>query len=69
MNDLLGDGIFAVDGAKWRHQRKLASHEFSTRALKDISSSVFKKNSVRVAQVVAEVADSGQAIDLQVCPL
>ncbi|CAA7391770.1 unnamed protein product [Spirodela intermedia] len=65
MNDLLGDGIFAVDGAHWRHQRKLASHEFSTRALKDISGAVFKKNSVRLAQAVAEVADSNQAIDLQ----
>ncbi|CAA7391767.1 unnamed protein product [Spirodela intermedia] len=65
LNDLLGDGIFAVDGAQWRHQRKLASREFSTRALKDISDDVLKKNSVRLAQAVAEVADSDQTIDLQ----
>nr|TKW06081.1 hypothetical protein SEVIR_7G218250v2 [Setaria viridis] len=39
--DLLGDGIFNVDGAKWRHQRKVASHEFSTRVLRDYSSAVF----------------------------
>jgi cytochrome P450 len=35
LEDLLGDGIFNVDGAKWRHQRKAASHEFSTRVLRD----------------------------------
>ncbi|PON35208.1 Cytochrome P [Parasponia andersonii] len=28
VTDLLGHGIFAVDGEKWRQQRKLASFEF-----------------------------------------
>ncbi|KAF8762529.1 hypothetical protein HU200_009360 [Digitaria exilis] len=37
MTDLLGDGIFAVDGEKWRQQRKIASYDFSTRALRDFS--------------------------------
>lgn len=30
---LLGDGIFAVDGAPWLDQRKMASHMFSKRDL------------------------------------
>uniref|UniRef100_M8CUK2 Cytochrome P450 704C1 n=1 Tax=Aegilops tauschii TaxID=37682 RepID=M8CUK2_AEGTA len=42
LEDLLGDGIFNVDGAKWRHQRKVASFEFTTRALRDYSSGVFR---------------------------
>ncbi|KAJ0098821.1 hypothetical protein Patl1_19991 [Pistacia atlantica] len=33
LTDLLGDGIFAVDGDKWKHQRKLSSYEFSTKIL------------------------------------
>jgi len=40
MTDLLGDGIFAVDGDKWRQQRKMASYDFSTRALRDFSGAV-----------------------------
>ena len=34
MKDLFGEGIFATDGDKWRRQRKLASHEFSTKVLR-----------------------------------
>nr|GEX86888.1 cytochrome P450 704C1-like [Tanacetum cinerariifolium] len=37
MGDLLGEGIFAVDGEKWRQQRKVASNEFSTKVLRDFS--------------------------------
>ncbi|CAN1180560.1 Cytochrome P450 704C1 [Linum perenne] len=49
MNDLFGDGIFATDGDKWRHQRKLASHEFSTKVLRDFSSNVFRVNAAKLA--------------------
>ncbi|MQL82171.1 hypothetical protein Taro_014631 [Colocasia esculenta] len=65
MEDLLGDGIFAVDGSKWRHQRKVASYEFTTRSLREHSGAVFKKNAVKVAQVVSDAAGSQQAIEIQ----
>ena len=32
--EVLGDGIFAVDGEQWQTHRKVASHLFSTKALK-----------------------------------
>ena len=32
---VLGRGIFAVDGPEWQRQRKVASHLFSTRALQE----------------------------------
>ncbi|CAL9764468.1 unnamed protein product [Musa acuminata subsp. burmannicoides] len=35
LGDLLGCGIFSADGELWHTQRKLASHEFSTRSLCD----------------------------------
>ncbi|MQM02122.1 hypothetical protein Taro_034886, partial [Colocasia esculenta] len=65
MRDLLGDGIFAVDGTKWRHQRKLASHEFSSRALRDYSTAVFKKNAAKLARGICEAVDVQQVIDIQ----
>ncbi|KAK4436344.1 cytochrome [Sesamum alatum] len=49
LKDLFGDGIFAVDGKKWRHQRKLASYEFSAKVLRDFSSSVFRSNAAKLA--------------------
>ncbi|KAE8022446.1 hypothetical protein FH972_008244 [Carpinus fangiana] len=44
MRELFGDGIFAVDGDKWLHQRKLASYEFSTKdiLMKSTLDSIFK---------------------------
>ncbi|PWA58107.1 cytochrome P450 [Artemisia annua] len=48
MNDLLGDGIFTIDGNKWREQRKVSSHEFSTKVLRDFSSKIFKKNAINI---------------------
>lgn len=35
LGDLLGFGIFNVDGELWATQRKLASHEFSTKSLRE----------------------------------
>ncbi|TVU12855.1 hypothetical protein EJB05_46520 [Eragrostis curvula] len=46
MKDLFGDGIFATDGEKWKHQRKLASHEFSTRVLREFSSELLMKTTM-----------------------
>lgn len=66
LKDLLGDGIFTVDGDKWRQQRKIASHEFSTRVLRDSSSEVFRKSAAKLAHIVSEAATSNQIIDLQV---
>lgn len=63
--DLLGDGIFAVDGAKWRHQRKLSSLEFSTRVLRDFSCNVFRRNAVKLVRVVLGFSNAGLAFDIQ----
>lgn len=67
MKDLFGHGIFAVDGDKWRHQRKLASYEFSTKVLRDFSTSVFQDNAARLVLKISVEAAAKQMIDLQVC--
>ncbi|XP_057760682.1 cytochrome P450 704C1-like [Arachis stenosperma] len=58
LRDLLGDGIFTVDGEKWRHQRKTASYQLSSKLSRDYSSSVFKSNAVKLAAIVSEAATS-----------
>ncbi|KAF3776285.1 Trans-cinnamate 4-monooxygenase [Nymphaea thermarum] len=62
--DLLGDGIFAVDGQKWRHQRKVASYEFSTKVLRDFSSVVFRRNAAVLARKISENAEADLPMDM-----
>lgn len=65
LSDLLGDGIFVVDGEKWRNQRKVSSYEFSTRVLRDYSSNIFRKNAGNLANIIADTVNSNQIIDIQ----
>lgn len=65
-NDLFGQGIFVVDGDKWRQQRKLASFEFSTRVLREFSCSVFRENAAKLISTVQELSKKNQAFDVQV---
>jgi hypothetical protein len=66
MKDLLGDGIFAVDGEKWKQQRKIASFEFSTKILRNYSTVVFKNSAIRLTKIISELASSNQMMDIQV---
>ncbi|KAI5647339.1 hypothetical protein M9H77_33344 [Catharanthus roseus] len=65
LKDLLGDGIFTVDGDKWLEQRKVSSFEFSTRVLRDFSSVIFGKNVIKLAKILSGAAGSGQILDIQ----
>ncbi|XXG43180.1 hypothetical protein AAC387_Pa01g3280 [Persea americana] len=70
--DLFGDGIFTVDGDRWRQQRKVVSFEFSTRVLRDFSCGVFRRNAAKMAGIVSEYAMGKQSLDIQVsrnCPV
>ncbi|XP_052191675.1 cytochrome P450 704C1-like [Diospyros lotus] len=65
LRDLFGQGIFAVDGDKWRHQRKLASFEFSTRVLRDFSCAVFRRNSAKLVRFISELSAADKVFDIQ----
>ncbi|XP_057798447.1 cytochrome P450 704C1-like [Salvia miltiorrhiza] len=65
LEDLLGDGIFTVDGERWRHQRKMSSYEFSTRNLREFSSGVFKTNAAKLAHLLSAAVASNQTVEIQ----
>ncbi|PKU73110.1 Cytochrome P450 704C1 [Dendrobium catenatum] len=65
LKELFGDGIFAVDGEKWHHQRKLAGYEFSTSALRNYSTSIFKTNAIKLADIIFDKAKSDLPFDIQ----
>eukprot|EP01018_Ginkgo_biloba_P016139 Gb_31690 [translate_table: standard] len=65
MKDLLGDGIFTVDGDKWFQQRKLASLEFSTKVVREFGSVVSRNSAMEVANILAEAARTKQRVEMQ----
>jgi hypothetical protein len=67
MEDLLGDGIFNVDGAQWHQQRKLSSLEFSTKILRDFSSVVFREKAIKLSKILLESYRTNQSAEMQVC--
>lgn len=65
MDVFLGTGIFNVDGEQWKHQRKVASHMFSARSLKEDMSLVFLQNSKKVHAIIQRFAASQSIFDVQ----
>lgn len=63
--DLLGEGIFNVDGYKWRDQRKIASHEFSKRNLNQKAFSVFEECSDVLCKRLDKLCETNEVFDLQ----
>ncbi|XP_010045498.2 LOW QUALITY PROTEIN: cytochrome P450 94B3 [Eucalyptus grandis] len=66
LGDLLGCGIFNVDGPLWSTQRKLASHEFSTNSLRDfVVRTLEAEVENRLLPLLQDYADTDRTLDLQ----
>ncbi|KAJ1563026.1 hypothetical protein HK405_003963 [Cladochytrium tenue] len=63
--DILGHGIFAVDGDEWRAQRKTAALIFNVRNFREYVSVVFAGEMDRLASRLGRAADAGETLDLQ----
>ncbi|PHU15497.1 hypothetical protein BC332_16702 [Capsicum chinense] len=64
--DLLGCGIFLVDGAEWKSQRQLMSHEFRTEMfLQLVESITMKELSTRLLPLFSSAHANAFALDLQ----
>ncbi|KAJ0981902.1 hypothetical protein J5N97_010157 [Dioscorea zingiberensis] len=66
LSDFLGSGIFNADGEHWRLQRKTASLEFSTKAIRAFIHSRVRLESVsRLIPLLSSAARSGEQLNLQ----
>ncbi|CAM6114405.1 unnamed protein product [Calypogeia fissa] len=65
LTDLIGHGIFNVDGEMWKHQRKVASVEFSSSKLRDFSVHTFREQALKLVQVLSLASSRGQPVDMQ----
>ncbi|XP_040385374.1 cytochrome P450 94C1-like [Oryza brachyantha] len=66
LGDLLGDGIFNVDGDMWRHQRKMASLELGSVSVRSYAFKIVAQEvETRLMPVLSDAADRGAVLDLQ----
>ncbi|KAH6829750.1 cytochrome P450 [Perilla frutescens var. hirtella] len=66
LGDFLGLGIFNVDGEMWSVQRKLASHEFSAKSLREFVVEVLEEEvKNRLIPVLENAAEFGGVLDMQ----
>ncbi|OEL27464.1 Cytochrome P450 94B3 [Dichanthelium oligosanthes] len=66
LGDLLGGGIFNVDGEQWRAQRKLVSHEFTARALREqVGAALEAEARARLVPALDAAAATGGEVDVQ----
>lgn len=66
LGDLLGKGIFNVDGTLWKLQRKLASHEFTSRTLREFGFECARRElEERLVPLLAQAGEDNNVVDLQ----
>ncbi|CAK9872655.1 unnamed protein product, partial [Sphagnum jensenii] len=66
LSNLLGDGIFVANGEKWKLQRKVASHEFTSNSLRNfMHGTVQAELNNRLIPLLAKFCSVGASIDLQ----
>ncbi|CAK9330294.1 unnamed protein product [Citrullus colocynthis] len=66
LGDLLGCGIFNVDGDLWSSQRKLASHAFSAKSLREfVVKTLEDEVHLRLIPLLSNAARTNAVIDLQ----
>ncbi|KAI3463624.1 hypothetical protein Pfo_020287 [Paulownia fortunei] len=66
LGDFLGLGIFNVDGEMWSIQRKLASHEFSAKSLREFVVKVLEDEVMsRLIPILENAAENDRILDMQ----
>ncbi|OWZ17404.1 hypothetical protein PHMEG_0008650 [Phytophthora megakarya] len=64
LRDLLGDGIFCVDGEPWTHQRKTASNLFTMRTLRDSMTTVIQRHAMALYEILQRARGQNETLDL-----
>ncbi|KAI4329708.1 hypothetical protein MLD38_028062 [Melastoma candidum] len=66
LHDLLGDGIFNVNGDQWKVQRQVSSHEFNRKSLRKFVETVVEAElRDRLVPMLASAAANRTVLDLQ----
>ncbi|KAE8884944.1 hypothetical protein PF005_g10994 [Phytophthora fragariae] len=63
--DFLGEGIIAVDGHKWKQQRKTASHLFTNRMMRDVMSKEVRDKCIKLRDLLDHCAQQGKTVSMK----
>lgn len=63
--EVMGRGIFAVDGDEWQDHRKVASHMFSANGLRNKMESSFTAHGKKLVGLLEGKAEAGTILDFQ----
>ncbi|KAJ7195390.1 hypothetical protein O6H91_Y511700 [Diphasiastrum complanatum] len=63
--DILGQGIFNVDGDLWHQQRKVSTVEFASSKLRDFSTHAFREHVLKLSIILLQAGKNSQVVDLQ----
>ncbi|KAK4050286.1 hypothetical protein OIV83_003607 [Microbotryomycetes sp. JL201] len=64
MKDILGDGIFNVDGALWHTQRKATARAFTGNSFRGVITNSIDSHMQKLVEIVKRHAESGQELHL-----
>ncbi|KAG2788035.1 hypothetical protein PC129_g4321 [Phytophthora cactorum] len=64
MQDLLGGGIFAVDGVKWAHQRDVARGLFRAQELRECMTAAITRHTMALYDVLKKTCARNRSVDL-----
>ncbi|GAB9475659.1 Cytochrome p450 [Globisporangium polare] len=65
MEDLMGNGIFAVDGTLWMHQRKTASHLFSLQMMHDTVEQTVVHYTTILCERLGEISSANETVNFK----
>lgn len=65
LEDVLGQGIFAVDGAQWLHQRKTASHLFSLQMMRGSMEQVVRSHTLLLCDKLTQLAQTDETVNVK----
>lgn len=63
--DVLGKGIFAVDGVLWMHQRKTASHLFSLQMMRDTMEQAVRMHTETLCQRLGDISKGNEVVNIK----
>lgn len=63
-NEVLGRGIFSVDGDEWRLHRKTSSHMFKRAEFKTNMMRVFRQHMTQLTDMLEQAARTGAVVDM-----
>lgn len=64
LEDILGNGVFGVDGTLWVHQRKTASHLFSSQMMRDTMEQVVVFYTKILCDRLDDIARDGATVNM-----